>query len=148
MTTTRRLAAPIASGAALLAVVLALNACSGVTDALRRQAEITYDTRAQAEGDWGPGELPAWIPDGSTDIRRLMTDNGAEQVVRVATDGELPAACTPKPRKDLPFETRDWIPDVVQLDRIHRCGDWEVTPVDDGYVAWFSARAKGQLPEG
>ena len=132
----------VASAVVLGALAFALGGCAMVSDSLDDRAEIYYPTHESAAGDWGPDELPAWIPNRATHIHRLTADNGRTQVVRIRSDADLPPDCTSAPRSSLPFATREWMPDVSDLDSVESCGDWEVAPVSDGYVAWLTPTRK------
>jgi len=138
-----------AFGAGLLLVV-GLAGCAAIGDVFSKQHReefASYD--AAAEGWVGVG-IPEWIPADATDLRNLATTDETVAVVRVVSDSALAGDCAPGDRRGIPSLAVEWadlgwaengFPDRVQL-----CGDYEVTPTEDGWLGWFNATETGQTP--
>lgn len=92
----------------------------------------------------GRRRAPRLDPADATDLRNRATFDETVAVVRVVTDTE-PDGCSPAERRGLPALSADWSaekwPDEVLL-----CGDYEVMPMDDGWLGWFNATESGQTP--
>jgi hypothetical protein len=132
-----------AFGAGIL--LITVTGCAQIDNLLSRQHEETFTTYAQAERDWVGVDIPHWIPDDATELRNLATFDETIAVIRVVTDSELAGDCVADERVGIPaldvdWSTQDW-PDEVQ-----RCGDYEVIPMDDGWLGWFNATEEGQTP--
>ena len=123
-----------------------LAGCSGLTNALEKVHEESFENVRSAESGWEGVDFPAWIPEDSSDIRNLATDNEANSVIAVATTSD-PIGCEESDRQGLPFEDREWIatPDPLP-GTVWACGDYEVTSVDGGLLGWFNATESGQKP--
>ncbi|PJJ73419.1 hypothetical protein CLV46_3011 [Diaminobutyricimonas aerilata] len=134
----------LAASAALAAVVL--TGCSGITNALEKVHEESFENVRSAESGWKGVDFPTWIPDDGTGIRNLATTNESGSVVYVATESD-PIGCEEADRRGLPFDDREWIatPDPLP-DTVWACGDYEVTRADGGLLGWFNATESGQKP--
>jgi hypothetical protein len=134
----------------LPAVVLAtttLTGCSQVSNALHKVHEESFDTRAAAKEGWVGVTAPRWIPADATGIKNLATTNESNAVVRVTSPSDLPDTCAEADRVAIPFESPEWAPTFERFpDRVERCGDYEVVPVEGGWFGWFSATEEGQTP--
>lgn len=135
--------AAAAFGAGIL-LVATLAGCTAIDDVLSRQHREDFDTYDVAAEGWVGVDIPSWIPDDATDLRNLATTDETVAVIRVVSDSPL-TDCEPAERRGLPALAADWStqewPDEVQ-----RCGDYEVMPMDDGWLGWFNATAPGQTP--
>lgn len=135
----------IAVGAAAIGfAVLALAGCAGIQHVLQHEHEETFATYSAAEKGWVGVDMPSWIPDDATDLHNLATDNESVSVVRVTTSTE-PVGCTDGPRHGIPSLTADWSSQEWP-DQVLNCGDYEVMPLDDGWLGWFNAAEEGDTP--
>jgi len=129
-------------GATLL---LGLTACANIEHALKKQHEETSATYVDAQEGWVGVDIPAWIPDDATDLHSIATINEQVAVVRVSSTAALPTTCTIEDRHGIPSLPADWStdswPDTVSL-----CGEYEVIPVEDGWLGWFNAAEEGDAP--
>jgi hypothetical protein len=136
-------AAASAFGAGIL--LIAVTGCTQIGNLLSQQHEETFSTYSHAQRDWVGVDIPSWIPDDATHLRNLATLDETVSVIRIVTDSGLAGECAPDDRSGIPalaadWSTEDW-PDLVQ-----RCGDYEVMPLDDGWLGWFNATEEGQTP--
>ena len=125
--------------------VLALTGCAEIHNLVSKQHEESFATYEVAAADWEGVGIPGWIPDDATDLRNVATLDETVSVIRVVTSTDLAGTCETVPREGIPqlavdWSTEDW-PDEVQ-----RCGDYEVIPMDDGWLGWFQADEPGQTP--
>ncbi|WP_375387636.1 hypothetical protein [uncultured Amnibacterium sp.] len=125
---------------ALAAVLpLVLTGCS-VADGLQHQTSGTAATPAALEQAWRtPASQPDWVPADSTDIRYIAATGGSADrspaSVRVTTASALPQGCTEIDRRSLDSFGESWAPKTFP-DRVERCGNWAVMPVDGGWFGW------------
>lgn len=126
-------------------LLIALTGCAQLDRLVSREHEESFATYADAEAGWVGVGIPDWIPDDATELRNVATFDETVAVMRVTTDEE-PVGCTTAERRGLPALAADWsVP--TWPDEVLRCGDYEVMPVDDGWLGWFQAREPGQRPE-
>ena len=127
------------------AAVLLLTGCANITHVLQHEHEESFASYHVAAKDWIGVQIPAWIPDDATDLHNIATLNEQVSVVRVTTQSQ-PVGCADSERHGIPSLTAEWSsddwPDVVLL-----CGDYEVMPLDDGWLGWFNAADEGDVPE-
>lgn len=139
----------IGVGAVLAGVlVLGITGCSGIQRLLQHEHEESFATYAEASEGWVGVAIPAWIPASATDLRNLATTNEQMSVVRVATPDEPVGACETGERLELPALTADWTPEWatgLPGQALH-CGDYEIVPVEGGWLGWFNAEEEGQTP--
>jgi hypothetical protein len=126
--------------------VLALTGCANIQHALQHEHEESFAGYHVAAEGWVGVSIPAWIPDDATDLHNLATDNESVSVVRVTTATQ-PVGCTDAERHGVPSLTAEWSSDDWP-DDVLLCGDYEVTPLDGGWLGWFNAAAEGDTPEG
>ena len=136
-------AAASAFGVGIL--LIAVTGCTQIDNLLSQQHEEVFTTYQQAERDWVGVDVPSWIPDDATDLRNLATFDETVSVIRVVTDSDLAGECAPGDRSGIPVLEADWSTQDWP-DRVQRCGDYEVMPMDDGWLGWFNATEKGQTP--
>lgn len=131
-------------------LVGSLAGCAAIGDALGKQHREEFATFDTAAEGWVGVDIPAWIPADATDLRNLATSDESVSVVRVVSGSALAGDCSPADRSGIPSLSADWadldwsthgFPDQVQ-----RCGDYEVTPTEDGWLGWFNATEPGQTP--
>ena len=130
-------------GAALL---LGLTACANIDNLLHQRHEESFPDYDTAAADWVGVDLPEWIPEDATELRSIASDDQTVSVVRVTSDSPLAGDCLPAERRgipafDVPWSTDDWA-DTVSL-----CGDYEVMPMEDGWLGWFNASEPGDVPD-
>ena len=128
---------PAAAVAVLVPVLL--TGC-GISDALHHQTSGTAATPAALEMAWHtPASEPDWVPADATGIRFVAATGGSADrspaSVRVTTTSPLPADCTEIERRSLDSFGEDWAPSKFP-DRVERCGNWAVMPVDGGWFGW------------
>ncbi|MFD1720438.1 hypothetical protein [Amnibacterium endophyticum] len=133
---------PIAAG-----LLLSTTGCSAVIDAVHRTHQETFTDRAAAERGWVGVDAPTWLPADAADIHDLATDDESQAVILAHGSSPLPSTCQEADRRGIPFDTASWAPVLDRFpDRVARCGDYEVMPVDGGWLGWFSATEAGQRP--
>lgn len=141
--------AAVAFGAGIL-LVGTLAGCSQIDDLLSQEHREQFPTYAEAAEGWVGVDIPDWIPDDATDLRNLATVDETVSVVRVVTDSELAGSCEEVARRGIPALAADWADlgwDTTGFpDEVQRCGDYEITPTDDGWLGWFNATEPGQTP--
>jgi hypothetical protein len=108
-------------------LLIGLTGCAEIHNLVSQQHEEHFATYAAAKKDWEGVDTPGWIPDDATDLRNVATLDET-----VARESIPPLA--------VDWSTEGW-PDEVQ-----RCGDYEVMPMEDGWLGWFQAAAPGQTP--
>lgn len=121
------------------ALVLALTGCAQVMNTLTNQHEENFDSYAAAEEGWVGVEIPSWIPVDATDLRNLATNNEGIAVIRVVTDSPLAGHCETADRLGIPQLDAEWSTEEWPA-RVERCGDYEVMPMDDGWLGWRQTR--------
>jgi hypothetical protein len=124
----------VAAAAALAA--LSLTGCS-VKEVLSNSRESEYTSYETAAEMWPSGELPGWIPTDATGIRSLETKDGRLSVIRVTTSSPLEGDCEEKPRTGVPVLTATWTAAAERPDVVTVCDDYEIMPIDDGWLGWF-----------
>ena len=135
----------IAIGAAVAGIaVLTLTGCAGIQHALQHEHEESFATYALAEKGWVGVDLPGWIPADATSLHNLATDNEQVSVIQVTSDSE-PIGCSDADRHGAPALTAEWSTDEWP-DRLLTCGDYEVMPVEGGWLGWFNAAEDGDIP--
>jgi hypothetical protein len=135
----------IALGAAAAGLsVIALTGCAAVQHLLQHEHEESFATYAEAQQDWIGVGVPAWIPADSTDLHNLATDDESQSVIRV-TSASTPVGCSDADRQGLPALTADWAPQEWP-NSVLSCGEYEVVPLDDGWLGWFNAAETGDTP--
>lgn len=142
---TERSASTATAAAVVGALVLTLTGCAGIQHLLQNEHEETFATYAEAEDGWVGVDIPPWIPRDASDLHNLATNDEQVSVVRVATSSQPEGSCTPADRRGLPALTAEWsaekFPATVMV-----CGDYELMPMDDGWLGWFNATAEGDVP--
>jgi len=82
---------------------------------------------------------PEWVPADATGIRFAATTSGpADETpaeVLVTTASPLPRTCTTAARTSSARLGEHWAPATVP-DRVERCGNWAVVPVQGGWYGW------------
>jgi len=136
-------AAAMAFAAGIL--LISLTGCSQIANLIARQHEESYATYEAAERDWVGVDLPGWIPEDATGLRNLATNDETVGVIRVISDSPLAGDCTTEERRGIPTLAADWSTQAWP-DEVQRCGDYEVMPMDDGWLGWFNATKQGQTP--
>lgn len=133
---------PVAAG-----LVLSMTGCGAISNAVHKTHDERFADVAAAEQGWKGVSAPAWLPADATDIRNLATTDESHSVVLVRSSSALPSSCQEADRRAVPFDTTSWTPKLDRFpDRVERCGDYEVMPVDGGWFGWFSATEPGQVP--
>ena len=128
------------------ALALTTTGCSAIANAVHRTHEEHFADRAAAEQGWKGVAAPAWLPEDATDIHNLATNDESNSVI-LAHGAALPAGCREADRRSIPFDTASWAPTLDRFpDRVERCGDYEVMPVDGAWLGWFTATEAGQTP--
>jgi hypothetical protein len=140
------------------AAVLTLSACGGaVADVLGRQPDPRAATFATGADGKAAETLPAWVPDGATDVRVKQRPGGDEQIVTMRAGlTDLPADCVPvsaeRPLAPHPAEgdptdfrsvstlTADWWPAEVEQAATVMCGAWWVGERDGVLYAFTPER--------
>lgn len=138
--------ATAAAGAFACGILLiAITGCAQIANFVAKQHEESYATYEAAARDWVGVDIPDWIPLDASDLRNLATNDETVSVIRVVSESPLAGDCTTTDRRGIPTLAADWStqswPDQVQL-----CGDYEVIPMDDGWLGWFNATEPGQTP--
>ena len=126
-------------------LVLALAGCAQIADLAHRVHREDFPDYTSAEVSWVGVDIPEWIPGDATDLRNLATLDETVAVIRVVSDSPLVGDCTLAERRGLPALSADWSTEEWP-DEVARCGDYEVMPMDDGWLGWFSAAEPGQTP--
>ncbi len=126
-------------------VLIAVTGCAQISDVFSKQHREVFPTYAAADDGWVGVGIPGWIPDDATDLRNIATVDETVSVIRVVTETDLAGTCETAPREGIPQLTADWSTDVWP-DEVQRCGDYEVMPMDDGWLGWFLADEPGQTP--
>jgi len=125
-------------------LVIALTGCSEVDDLLSQRHRETFPTYAEAERSWVGVDIPGWIPRDSVDLNNLATNDETVSVIRVTTLSE-PVGCEPGERTGIPALAAEWSTEKWPA-QVLTCGDYEVMPLDDGWLGWFNATEPGQKP--
>ena len=151
--TTAELLGPFAAAAGILVLAGTLSGCSAIVDALHKVHQEQFANYAAAEDGWAGVALPAWVPADATNLRNYATTDETQAVVGVTTPS-TPIGCVPGARTTMPFELPEWAPaalleneDGTLIEEVLLCGDYQVAPVDGGWVGWFAAREAGQTPQ-
>lgn len=126
-------------------VLIVLTGCAQMSDVFGKQHREDFPTYAAAADGWVGVGIPDWIPDDATDLRNIATLDETVSVIRVVTEADLAGTCETAPREGIPQLTADWSTDVWP-DEVQRCGDYEVMPMDDGWLGWYQADEPGQTP--
>jgi hypothetical protein len=127
-------------------VLIALTGCAQMSDVFSKQHREDFPTYAAAADGWVGVGIPDWIPDDATDLRNLATVDETVSVIRVVTEADLAGSCETAAREGIPQLAADWSTDVWP-DEVQRCGDYEVMPMEDGWLGWFQADEPGQTPD-
>lgn len=140
------------------AAVLTLSACGGaVSEALGRAPDPRASTFPSAADAKAADMLPAWAPDGATDVRLKQRPGGAERIVTMrARLSDLPDDCVavspdrplaPAPADGDPSDFRtvstlsaDWWPTEAEQDASVMCGAWWVGERDGVLYAFTPER--------
>lgn len=117
------------------ALLIALTGCSQIIHTLANQHEEHFETYPAAAEGWVGVDIPTWIPDDATDLRNLATTDESVAVVRVVTDSPLAGDCETEERRGIPQLDAEWSTEEWPAE-IERCGDYEVMPMDDGWLGW------------
>ena len=125
--------------------VLALTGCAEIHNLVSKQHEEQFATYSAAAEDWKGVDIPGWIPDDATDLRNVATLDETVSVVRVVTSSDLAGSCETTPREGIPQLAVDWSTEEWPLE-VQVCGDYEVMPMQDGWLGWFNATEPGQTP--
>jgi len=129
-------------GAALL---LGVTACANIDNLLHQRHEESFDDYAAAAEGWVGVDIPAWIPDDSTQLHNLATNDETVSVTRVTTASDLPADCVEQARHGIPVFDVSWSTDAWP-DTVSLCGDYEVMAMSDGWLGWFNPASEGDTP--
>lgn len=135
--------AATAFGAGILLIALA--GCAQISDLLTHRHEESFATYQTAARDWVGVDIPQWIPDDATDLRNRATTDETVAIIRVVTDSPLAGECATADRRGLPALDPEWSTDRWPA-QVQRCGDYEVIPMEDGWLGWFNATEPGQTP--
>jgi hypothetical protein len=127
-------------------VLIALTGCVQVSDVFSKQHREDFATYEAAVDGWVGVGIPAWIPEDATDLRNIATLDETVAVIRVVTEADLAGTCEAVPREGIPQLIADWSTEVWP-DEVQLCGDYEVMPMDDGWLGWFQADEPGQTPD-
>ena len=145
---------PATSAAAAFGVgvllVVTLGGCAAIGDVFSKQHRENFDTHAAAADGWVGVDIPAWIPADATDLRNLATSDESVAVIRVVSDSPLAGDCVEAERRGIPALSAEWADDDWDTkgfpEEVLLCGDYEVVPVGDGWLGWFTATQPGQTP--
>lgn len=127
-------------------VLIALAGCAQIGDVFSRQHREDFPTYAAAADGWVGVDIPDWIPADATDLHNVATLDETVAVIRVVTESGLAGSCAPAEREGIPQLVADWSTDEWP-DEVQRCGDYEVMPMDDGWLGWYQADEPGQKPD-
>ncbi|MEO5535464.1 MAG: hypothetical protein ABIR17_10080 [Pseudolysinimonas sp.] len=128
-------------------LLIALTGCTQIADLAHKQHREDFATYAAAAKGWVGVDIPPWIPADSRGIHNLATTDETVSVVRVTSPSELPSSCTLGARHGIPQLSADWSTEDWP-DDVYACGDYEVMPMDGGWLGWFGATEVGQTPGG
>lgn len=125
-------------------LIAALTGCAQLDRMVSQQHEESFPTYAAAEEGWVGVDIPAWIPGDATELRNVATFDETVAVMRVVADEE-PSGCVTAERRGIPALAAEWSTQEWP-DEVLRCGEYEVMPMDDGWLGWFQASEPGQTP--
>lgn len=108
-------------------------------DTLHKEKASEFDTYSAAAEGWQlESGIPSWVPDDSTAITVRASTN--EKIIEIGViTATAPEGCADAEREQMPPLTADWMPTKFPND-VLKCGDYEVMPVDGGWVGWYLAK--------